>query len=142
MKKIKLRLIAESITLEEVNQFELGVLGELPDEYKNFLVENNGGFPREKMFINEEFECDVSLFYSLKHGKYNLEGVLDRVYDDNGLNNSYFPFASSGSGSLYVFSLKEKDYGVVYLDHMDDSDIVKLSDSFSGFLDNLQELDW
>ncbi len=94
------------------------------------------------MFINEEFECDVSLFYSLKHGKYNLEGVLDRVYDDNGLNNSYFPFASSGSGSLYVFSLKEKDYGVVYLDHMDDSDIVKLSDSFSGFLDNLQELDW
>ena len=139
MKKITLKLQEEKITLEYLNSFENTYNFNIPNSYKEFLVENNGGIPVEKIFWDGEIECYVPHFYSLKNGEYPIEEIIKELHREDALPTYFFPFASTGGAGSYAFSMKNEDFGAVYVFHFDGSEPLKLTDSFEDFINAMEE---
>ena len=142
MKKIALKHQEEKVTIQEVEQFESDHVFKLPNSYKQFLAQNNGGVPKEKIFWDGEIESGVFYFYPLKYGDTNaLEHIIPVLHDNEEkiLPVTYFPFARTAGGSIYAFSMESKNYGEVYIFHYDDSEPFKMANSFEEFINYLEE---
>ncbi|WP_111882793.1 SMI1/KNR4 family protein [Paracidovorax anthurii] len=121
----------------------------VPKDYKEFLLENNGGIPIENVFKTISNERVVNCFLALMAprgfedsiGKY-LEKYKDRIPEN------LLPIASAGSSDLVLVGANGLD-GVYYWDHNLESDeddasnyyenIEKVANSFSEFLHLLHD---
>ncbi|MCO7184130.1 SMI1/KNR4 family protein [Tenacibaculum sp. XPcli2-G] len=139
MKKITLNNSKNSLTNLEIENFEKKNNFTFPVSYKKFLLIGNGGVPKENIFWDGEIESDVSFFYSLIYGSNNIESVLENLHREDALPKTFFPFASTGGGSIYAFSMREDSFEEVYLFHFDGSEPLKLCNTFKEFINNLEE---
>lgn len=139
MKKITVNNSKDILIELDILNFENKNNYKLPLSYKDFLLKNNGGVPNENIFWNGVIEADVAYFYSLKYGNNNIESVMSNIHRDDALPKTFLPFASSGGGSMYAFSMEKTGYGEIYLFHFDGSDPFKLCESFEDFINNLEE---
>ncbi len=142
MKKIKLLNQEQKLEKNELKLFEKNSNISLPNDYKEFILLNNGGVPEENLFKGTNFEARIADFYSIKYGRFPMENLLEMLHSEESLPKHFYPFGSNLGGSDYVFSIKEEDYGVVYFYHYDGSPPYKLADSFKEFIDSLEKEDY
>lgn len=118
--------------MEEFKEFEEKFNLDLPQLYKDIIIENNGGVPERSYF-----KGNLVGFESITYGKYPLEEVIEDLEEH--LPKGAFPFASYCGQSLCI-SLNEKDYGTIYF--LDETgEYRKVCDSFEQFMEELSEDD-
>ena len=154
MEKIKFKSANEKINISDINDFESEVGKEFPDDFKEFLLENNGGYPSDRLFTqnfnlyitstgeNKNQSTDVSQFLSLKEIELDYEDVLDEEY----ISEYLIPFAYTSFDSQFLINTnKEEYYGAVYYVNydqcFDDEKGVaipsKVSNTFHEFIESL-----
>lgn len=139
-------------TLTEIKLFEKRIGREFPKDYTSFLLENNGGYPipNRYNFINKKGKEDeevISVFFGIGEGKYELGWYLT-VYQDR-MIEYFLPIADNGFGDKYCISLREEDFGHVYIWYHElevdtgekptTENIFKLAENFSNFINSFSE---
>ncbi|WP_338553176.1 SMI1/KNR4 family protein [Paenibacillus sp. KS-LC4] len=113
----------QPITLEEINEFQQKLNLRLPEQYKNFLLESNGGDPSPSMFkiSDEQGEGVLNIFYGIGDMYSNLEEYID-IYEGR-LPLGFIPIGNDPSGNVICLGLNEKYYSNIYFwDHEQESD--------------------
>lgn len=136
------------VSEEMIKRFELHIGFSLPDDYKQFLREYNGGTAkgRNSTFfvkeLNETIPLDV--LYGL-----GLDRAFDLVewnkeYKDNLIPNSIIIGDDPGSGKIVLVMDPELE-GVYYWDHAfhfeqsnEEENTYKIAESFQAFLNGLK----
>lgn len=130
---------------EELIKFQNEINFKLPDDYKEFLINFNGGVPEERYstFLVDSIKQEIGLqvLYGL-----NLEDGLDLrewydEYQDDLLPNCIMIGHGIGFGFIILMNSQEKS-GVYFWDNtfeLDESseceNVYKISDTFKNFLD-------
>jgi hypothetical protein len=123
---------------------------QLPDDYSDFLLTNNGAFPTLDCVIFEEADqktaSDVFCFLALNEERPSLsidwhwETYFDRLPKET------LPIARDSNGNLWLMSVRDNDSGSVYFwdhgsfDSFDETDLKnwpKVGTSFTKFRDSL-----
>jgi hypothetical protein len=134
-------------TKEMVSQFEDNIGFFLPVDYRNFLLDCNGGVPqiRYALFYVKELNMDIPLHVLLGLGlnKLDLQKRNDEYWDDL-LPNCIIIGDDPGSGMIVLIN-NEKEKGVFYWDHSfyfeqssEEHNIYKVANSFQEFLEGLR----
>jgi hypothetical protein len=131
---------ADIIEFEETNETVL------PDDYKGFLLQHNGGRPLHSEL--SEFGIDVQWLFGMveKPTWASLFNALD-VYEGR-IPSWYMPIGNDSGGNLYIMSLYEENKGVIaFWDHEGEAkengsdyydNLTHVANSFSEFIDLLQ----
>ena len=114
-----------AITRLELEQFEQKLGYTLPQSYKNFLLENNGGIPEPEFFWSESRQKELEFSYFLgldptqtnadTEGFYDLNCAYKDLFFYNMQQGFLLPIAPDGEGNDYCLSLREQDYGKIYI---------------------------
>lgn len=151
----------KKITEKRITKIENKIKVSFPDEYRNFLLEHNGGEcePNGFVFIEngEETEAEVRSFFAIGgiDGDYDLEENIDiYIFDEKRLPGLYFPVAEDDLGNLVCISCNKDDYGHIYfwdaeneceteedIDTYNDN-MYLLAKSFNQFINNLKFFDY
>jgi len=120
-----LKTIFQKISLDSIESFINSYEIILPDDYKRFIFEYNGGFPKPNKFFSldksQSSACEV-LFgiddgvTEYKHLTLNesWEALIKLLY----LPSEVFPIGQDGFGNQLCICLKELNYGNIYFyDH-------------------------
>jgi hypothetical protein len=109
----------------------------LNSQHKEFLLTVSGGFPGlSTLFDDEGNEHDVSVLYAVGSpampGEYTLRRALGLAAAQN--HQGLYPFAESAGGDSYYLS----EAGEVFREMHETNEIVRISTSFSEFIDRLR----
>lgn len=153
MKNLDLRKTGNIISIQDIKAFEESVGVILPDDYKEFLLKNNGGYPVKITFTPDFSESDpitgkihrqstdVEYFFSLNEVAFEYEDMLDDEY----IPSKYIPISRTSFGNLILICTETN--GVYFANHdlfdtvNQQFTISKISDSFSLFMDMLYPAD-
>lgn len=155
---MKLLNSVSSVTISYISELEKKLKIKFPNEFKNFIVENNGGIPEQDMlfdFYDEVSETEntsvIRRFFSIydderDENRYDLVKIYKTMVIEKAISDRLIPIADDPAGNPICLSISEKDFGVVYyLNHeFEDVDTgfliqSKISDDFSQFLKDLYE---
>lgn len=106
-----------SITVEAVVALEQRLSLELPEDYKQFILRHNGGYPTPNRFIFLDFRghlTDSSLDYFLPIGSDiddNVLFVYESMLSDEKLPFGMLPIAYDLYGSIVSIQLEAEGYG-------------------------------
>ena len=108
-----------------------------PEDYKDFIRNNNGGRPERRVFDTEKSEGRS--FKSLLSYNHNDRETVWKIYNwnKNELGGMYIPFATDDSGNLICF--EKISNGIVFI-NTDDLSVERIADSFSIFINSFYEL--
>ena len=144
------RLSDTGASEEALQQLETEVGSPLPNDYRRFLAETNGGHPEPSkfVFLTPDGNSDSALryFLTLNSGEelYTIREYMDR-YEDR-FPKGVLPIACDSFGNVVLIDVAAKAYGSVYFwDHekesMDEPTWENVSDvapSFTAFVDALE----
>ena len=126
-------------TLKSVNlidEFESLVHYELPKDFKEFVLQYNGGRPEHKAYDTDTTEERV-LKTILSFNKEDISTVWETNEGDiEGLPDKYVVFATDPFGNLICFD-KDND-NVIFWNHEDES-VEHIANTFTEFIDKLYE---
>lgn len=146
---LDLRKTGNIILMQDIEAFEENASVSIPDDYKEFLLKSNGGYPVKITFTPDFPEADpvtgevhrqstdVEYFFSLNEIAFEYEDMLDDEY----IPSKYIPIARTSFGSLILICTETN--GVYFANHNlfdtvnERFAISKISDSFSLFVDML-----
>lgn len=146
---------AEKLSAEDITEFENEAGIKFPDDYKAFMLESNGGTPKEDWlydFFDEVTEAEntsvIREFFSLLQDESvkmrNLRKIYDIMTYEETIPADMLPIADDSGGNVIGISLNKDDFGYVYFinheyDDLDTGYLVKskIAESFSAFLDSL-----
>ena len=107
------------IKLEDINQLELLINITFPDEYRKFLLQNNGGETKFQDYkINGEYFGDVAYFLGIR--KYPSSGDLRTLFEEHRevILSGFLPIAVSHGGDLICISCSNNNCGdICHWDH-------------------------
>jgi len=141
-----------ALPLQRLEQFEALLGTRLPDEYRQFLLQHNGGKPTPSVFMISADEGDAMLHhvYGLHDGPLHIR--LDRArqtYLDR-MPRSLFPIADDPGGNAICLGISGNERGKVYFwDHEMEADegdeptfenVYLVAESFASFLKSLKDL--
>lgn len=128
---------------------QLGI--NLPNDYRDFLKKNNGGYPEPDgfSFSNGEDGSSVDKFLEVSDSK---TASLISYYNTykNRIPKSYFPIAKDPGGNLILIEIDHDGSGIYFWDHENESEdgdppgmdnIYLVSSSFDEFINNLYEIE-
>lgn len=134
------------LPLIELTDFELENNITLPDDYKTFLLEHNGGKPYPN--INPDRDIVVAYILGMHNGPFyaSLYRAID-VYMTR-VPFSSFPIATDPFGNLFLMSIHPEGHGHIYFwDHEGEPEFQDgtyidncrfVAYSFSEFVENLR----
>ena len=151
---------AEPVSYKDVFKVgdDLGV--KLPEEYVEFIVNDNGGTPAPDMlydFYDEVSEQEntsvIRKFFSFysdeKSARNNIKLICNVMRREKTIPFDMIPIADDPTGNVICISLSKNDYGAIYyLNHeFEDSDTgylmkSKITNSFKEFIENLYPDEW
>lgn len=143
-----------SIGTQEIEQFEARLPHRLPQDYRDYLLQNNGGDFEKPCFVskeNAEITHSVSELFSLFRGPENTRlethWSLSEYYDlleFSHLTKDYLVFGVTGTGDLFLLRLGKGDVLIYLHDHVEQTPIeapggaiFPLACSFSDFASNM-----
>jgi len=145
----------EKLNQKVLDEFEKEEGVSLPESYKTFMLETNGGMPKgDYVFayndevsgrLNHSVIQDFFVLYSEDNYEVNnLKNFCHMLWSDKALSEDMFPFAEDPAGNYLCFSLNESDYGVVYYCNHEYINVEteylmssKVADSFAEFINML-----
>ena len=127
----------------------------LPEDYKAFLQEQNGGEPEPNFLEGGEDIGGAHVRYFLSAGPSGIEGLEDLEsvrweYSRDGdadyvLDTSVLPIGQDAFGNLICLKVSGEDYGAVYIwDHEEADDAeayARATGSFNAFFEALRPED-
>lgn len=133
----------------ELIEFEKTNSLKLPEDYKRFILEQNGGEPKNKHHRKTDYV--VSRILGWYEGEY-YESIFEYIDTyQNRIPLGTFPIASDPFGNLFIMSLSEDSYGKIFFwDHEGEleyydghyiDNCYDVSDSFTEFIQGLGSLD-
>ena len=138
-------------TIEMVDEFEQYIGFSLPKDYRQFLLQYNGGKTQERYYtfyiveLNENIPLNVLYGLNTEIKQVNLK-VWHDEYKEDLLENSIIIGSDPGAGMIVLIN-DDEDGGIYYWDdswHFEQSDeennIYKIADSFQDFFDNLIDI--
>lgn len=132
-----------SLSQNRLEEFEKRIQSTLPQDYRDFLLQYNGGKPDPSFFwiVPEKDGSEIERFYGIHNQTwYSLETYAgEQRY---GLPPSMLPIANDGTSNFICLGISIQQYGEVYfIDHElhgfqpgSVEGIIKLANSFSDFL--------
>jgi len=114
---------------EELKTFKTNYGFQLPSTYEKLILKYNGGFPDRNIFQQSSVH-----FLPIKYGNFNIEECIDAL-DSDLRPEKYVPFAD-GDGCVFMFDGSGAPFSVYQL--YEDSDIVKVADTFDDFINALE----
>jgi cell wall assembly regulator SMI1 len=156
-------LPAGPTNVAQVADFEEYIGHRLPAEYREFLLQHNGGHPAPDAFLVDtgigEQEDIVMCFFPLRdralgsvtvqdleelrtwplHCAWDdLQSDLENLYAEAGIDEPLLPTGTDGSGNYFCIVLDGPRKGsVVFLDH-ETGETFLLGESFTAFLGSLR----
>ncbi|MTH48565.1 SMI1/KNR4 family protein [Intestinirhabdus alba] len=133
-----MRLIIEEsekkLNQNEFFEFQKYFSKKNPDEFRDFYLENNGGYLPE---TSHPSPLLFSGFISIKYGKIPIEKTYQDLIDDFPELKDMVPFAEDEGGNCFLLSLRDKDYGKIYIWLMDEKKLTFVCESFGEFINKL-----
>jgi cell wall assembly regulator SMI1 len=152
-----------AVTEADVRRFEQRLVAKLPDDYRRFLLDLNGGRTAEThcTFTMRRFErragSVLNVLYSLNHPDQSFNLATQQLYGeaDDRLRDGLEVGADDGGGSI-VLALAGPHRGEVWMldrvdprptgsnprvEWFDRRDVWKLADNFAEFMGNLRPLE-
>jgi hypothetical protein len=148
----------KQLTQEDISALNKRLSLQIPDDYKVFLLKNNGGEPKEYAIKFNENQLEIGgeelgYFYGLETKTENILDALDNL--QHFLPENLIPIADTPGGNLFLLSVNKDTYGnVFYKDHeIEDSfefsdsnkklpeSMLLVANSFSDFLTKLYDPD-
>lgn len=140
----------QQLTPTQIQEFETEFNLKLPEDYKEFILQYNGGYPLENVFENEqEDEFDINSFFSIRNDfDVDSEGVMSSKYIidthqiiEQNIPNHLYPFGNTPGNQTYCISLAKYDYGSIYIYYLDGRkpEQTYVTFSFLNFIQNLKE---
>jgi hypothetical protein len=147
---IKMKRLHRKVNAADLARFEAKIGQTLPGDYRQFLLESNGGRPEGNTFDvpEDDNRSEVTLFFGLRRSeksgdlRYERSLMRDRVPED------MLPIGSDCCGNLLCLSLRLDTRGQVFFwDHELEGDegepptfsnLFKVGDSFKEFFDSLK----
>jgi SMI1/KNR4 family protein SUKH-1 len=131
----------EQLTDEDFTNFERLFRTEIPLSFKSHYMADNGGFPSEEDVEAGKWGLPVHGFNPIKYGNLTIERVIESMESIDPQNEkfgswakfSYVPFAYDEGGNTIFLSLRDTDYGSVYIYAFDGNNIKRISPSFEEF---------
>ncbi|MFC9711523.1 SMI1/KNR4 family protein [Paenibacillus sp. NPDC056933] len=133
----------EKITINDIREFEGEYVLKLPEQYVDFLLRYNGGYPEKSTFkiSDEEGESVVNKFYGIG----NMKGNLGKVFEvlDGELPEGFISIANDPGGNEICIGTGERYFGEIYFwmhDMESDEEMGNMfffKSNFNDFLDNL-----
>lgn len=139
----------------KLGEFETKLGARLPEDYRAFLLEHNGGKPEKRAFMapddpldedSELYERELAGFYALHEqnapvGEATMDAFkLDEAWRDlqNDVpDNTLLPISQDTSGSYICLELSKEKFGsVCFFDHEYEV-ATTLAESFEAFLNTL-----
>jgi cell wall assembly regulator SMI1 len=146
---------ATKISEENIIKIENDLDIKFPKDYKNFMININGGVPEEDMlydFYDEVSEIEntsiIREFFSLYVDdtilKNNLKIIYNTMKNEKTISADMIPIADDPAGNIIGLSLNKDDYGFIYYLNHEFEDVEtgyliksKIANSFKDFIDNL-----
>ncbi len=134
---VKTRLSADRLS-EQIAGFEKGIGSNLPKDYRNFLLEFNGGRPEKRVFdyhLPDEriFDSAVNRFFGFNRPEESDIEFSYGLFSHDRVPTGMFPIANDPFGNLVAMSLRPESLeNIFFWDHDEESE-----DDDSATLDNL-----
>ncbi|WP_046228067.1 SMI1/KNR4 family protein [Paenibacillus dauci] len=134
--KLVLEDCEQSLTTQDLQDLEEQLGRPLPDSFKQYYLQYNGGFLPED---GEGNALIVGGFDSIRYGELPAEKLYADLLESFAELELLFPFAYDQGGNCFLLSLKPStDYGRIYIWLMDLQELAFVIDSFDDFLIYLQ----
>jgi hypothetical protein len=148
MAKVTFRSDNPPTSEAEIAKFEKANSVKLPDAYRSFLLQQNGGHPTPDKIAVPKWEggyTGLNRFFAIKPER-GLQHYHDRFEDR--VPKGFLPIADDPGGNLFLLALKGKRAGQIYLwdheDELDDegdskqdmSNMYKVAEDIDDFLQN------
>jgi hypothetical protein len=139
-----MRKTYEPVTESDIRNYEVENGVRFPDQYRSFLLRNNGGYAINSYFRIPEYENNIIVVHHI-YGIGDMQSNLAEVNEDLGelLPAGFFIWASDPGGNGFLVGLngsKHEDQIYYWLHDADpDEDVTHyfLSNSFDEFIDGL-----
>lgn len=151
---MSVRITKSGPTVSEsaINTLELTLEHSLPPQYREFLLEFNGGEPETNVFpVDELGEGGVIEFFGIREGSVPGDIAFERSRMAGRVPSGLLPIAEAEGGNLVCVSLQGQDRGTVYFwDHEEEADedvestycnLHVIGSSFRDFWNSLRKFD-
>lgn len=130
---------SQSITLQELNDFETFIGKNLPKDYREHMLEHNGSMVHQDLrHVNyPDGGGGISYFDPIKYGSHTMEMTYKAL--EGKIPNGYLSIGITNSGGYIVMSLNN-DYTFGNIkEWFPDGEIFDLSPSFTQLLNDMIE---
>ena len=134
----------DNLSIGNLEFFEKNQNINLPKDYRDFLLEYNGGYPNPGIYkISDELgESILNIFYGIGSMYDNLKKKFD-IFDEI-LEMGFIPIADDPSGNQICIGISKECFGQIFhWAHDEEHDKMEnmyfLSNNFNEFLDSLYE---
>jgi hypothetical protein len=134
--------------IENINKFEKEFSIKLPNDYKEYLLDNNGVIIEEAYFYINELKQYISMgvFYGIEIENNTIDIVkINREFEDDILENTLLIGEDEGGGMILLIFDGSND-GIWYYDHSyffkestDKLNTYYICETFSEFMEILQK---
>lgn len=121
---------------EAVAQFEKNHDILLPEEYRTFLINYNGGNTLQTSFKIKKESSDIRAFYGFGNAdyEYNFQYFLDHDFLSEHIQAGYLPIAEDSFGNYVLLGISKQNYNLIaFFDH-EKQKIISFHLSFKEFL--------
>lgn len=135
MTNIRMTEVGPTLTSGDVDALERRLACRLPEEYRTFLLENNGGIPSPDEFEQSAVRCFLSVQASAPLD--DVE-IMTREHRDR-IPDRMIVIAKDDFGNLVLLSVSGNDLGAVNFwdheqEHLGDAAVSPVASSFKEFL--------
>ena len=121
---------------EALAQFEKNHDILLPEEYRTFLINYNGGNTLQTSFKIKKESSDIRAFYGFENAdyEYNFQYFLDHDFLSEHIQAGYLPIAEDSFGNYILLGIAKQNYNqIAFFDH-EKQKIIPFHLSFKEFL--------
>lgn len=152
--KIKIKTNSKNTIKSDLINIELKYNIKLPDEYRNFLINTNGGVCNEGQeydFINtllEREDCiELNNFFSIEELYHDLDVIYKTKREDvHPVEDDIFLYKILRIADTYNdldigIRLSEEEFGSIYILDTPHGEKIKIANSFDEFINGFEEED-
>lgn len=136
------------IDMDDLKDFEKSNSITFPSDYREFLIEHNGGVPEPNKIRLQYSSTDVQVLFGMYKGDHYANFFKAVQVFHNRIPSWYIPIGRDSGGNLFIMSLWEENKGVVaFWSHEGEApegeadqyfdNLTHIADSFAEFLNNL-----
>lgn len=127
----------KKLSPEDLVIFEQQYNLHLPEDFVKFYLNYNGGYLPES---DENNPYLLGGFLPIKYGRVPIEEHYKDLMEGFPELKGLLPFAYDDGGNLFLLSTRQSDFANVYIWLMDETELDFVSESFSSFLNELNNL--